>query len=97
MFRGRSLVVSFAAWTVGAVASVAIGLAALTTIGGGLANAPLDDPPANAAAGAQLDPDPTDAPGPASPTPTPTPSTGATPPASVNQTIQSRGGQVVVQ
>jgi hypothetical protein len=90
VFRGRSLVVSLAAWTIGAIASVAIGLAALTTIGGGLANAPLDDPPAGA--GAQLDPQPSDAPGPADPTPVASDVAGAP----ADQTVTSRGGQAVV-
>jgi hypothetical protein len=91
MLRARSLAASTIAWTIGAVSSVGIGLVALTMIGTGFAEGPLQplspnpvDPPAAAATGA---PDPSP-----SATSSPAPTTAVT-----VHTVATTAGNAFVQ
>jgi hypothetical protein len=89
MPSARSVVVSTAAWTIGALSSVGIGLVALSMIGTGFADRPLQPLAPNAAV--------TDAPdrpvNPDTMSGQPTPSAGA----ANDHTVVTRGGTVIVR
>jgi hypothetical protein len=94
VLRPRSIAASTLAWAVGAVVSVAIGLIALSMIGTGFAQGPLQPSSPNALTQADA---PQSGASPTGTAPSVTsPSPGPTGPA-VDRTVTTRGGTVVVR
>jgi hypothetical protein len=88
MFRARSLAASTIAWTIGAASSVGIGLVALTMIGTGFANGPLQPLSPNAV-------DPPAATG--APDPSPSATGASAEPGEAVHTVATSGGNAFVQ
>src|SRR5262245_59134334 len=95
MFRARSLAASTIAWTIGAASSVAIGLTALTVIGTGFDNGPLQPLSPNAAVQPAPGPSDSDDPSPSA-TASGAPATTPTSNAAIH-TISTTGGNAFVQ